>query len=120
LACRYLFVLYEKAPADPLGVLGIAMVLADGNFLNRDFELAEGHKNVSAGGFGSYGDAFVRTRKMCRFPNPLTLQAFRYRTVLVTEERLDDPKGIGLRLAGSVTKRTVKGQDFPFQVYELG
>jgi hypothetical protein len=80
----YLFVLYE--PLDTLQVQGIALVLADGDYLNSDLNLAESHRNVSETGFGSYGDAFVRARKMYRFPNPLADPDFRYRTVLITPD----------------------------------
>jgi hypothetical protein len=89
LPCYYLFVLYE--PLDTLQVQGIALVLADGDYLNSDLKLAESHRNVSEAGFGSYGDAFIRTRKMYRFPNPLADPDFRYRTVLITsDDHLND------------------------------
>jgi hypothetical protein len=81
---HYLFMLYEGVAE--LEVEGIAMVLTDGDFLNCDFELAESHENISQSGFGSYGDAWVRHRKMYRFPNPLTEPDFRYQNVFVTKE----------------------------------
>jgi hypothetical protein len=109
----YLFVLYE--PVEALRVQGIAMVLADGDFLNNDLELAEGHLNVSEEGFGSYGDAFIRTRKMYRFPNPLTDPDFRYRTLLVTQEQTGS-----LRLVARKQKTEVKtGVARTFYAYEI-
>jgi hypothetical protein len=117
----YLFVLYE--PLEPLAELqvqGISMVLTDGDFLNNDLELAESHVNVSQGGFGSYGDAFIRIRKMYRFPNPLTEPDFRYRVMLVTQ---DDELGSawpGLQHIGSKEKVEVKtGKVCTFHTYEL-
>jgi hypothetical protein len=113
----YLFVLYE--PYDALHLQGIALVLADGDFLNNDLELAEGHRNISEEGFGSYGDAFIRTRKMYRFPNPLTDPDFRYRTVFVTQD-------VGLDRGGElhflVTKKKIEirtGVERTFYAYEV-
>ena len=99
----YLFVLYESYDASQ--VQGIALVLADGDFLNSDLELAEGHRNVSEGRFGSYGDAFIRTRKMYRFPNPLTEPDFRYRTVFITQ---DSDLDLGGKLQLLVVKRKIE------------
>ena len=112
----YLFVLYE--PYDALHLQGIALVLADGDFLNNDLELAEGHRNISEGGFGSYGDAFIRTRKMYRFPNPLTDLDFRYRTVFVTQDAGLD-RGDKLRLMATKEKIEVRtGMERTFYAYE--
>lgn len=119
LRCYYAFVLYEKIPRSTLKVNGVALALADGNFLNRDFDLAVAHTNTSESGFGSYGDAFVRTRKMYRFPNPLTFPAFRYRTVFVTEDIISRPEDMGLKSTESVTKTGRDGRLYRFQVYEL-
>jgi len=119
LRCYYAFVLYEKIPRSALKVKGVALALVDGNFLNRDFDLAVSHENTSEGGFGSYGDAFIRTRKMYRFPNPLTFSAFRYRTVFVTEDILSHPENIGLKSTEPVTKTGKDGRSYRFQVYEL-
>lgn len=119
LRCYYAFVLYEKIPREVLKVRGIALALVDGNFLNRDFDLAVSHVNTSEGGFGSYGDAFVRTRKMYRFPNPLTYSAFRYRTVFVTEDTFKHPADLGLKCIDSVVKTVKDGRSYRFQVYEL-
>lgn len=119
LRCYYAFVLYDRFQNDALKVKGIAFALVDGNFLNRDFDLAIAHVNTSEGGFGSYGDAFVRTRKMYRFPNPLTFPALRYRTVLVTEGVLERPGDIGLKCTEPLTKTDRDGQMHTFQVYEL-
>ncbi len=112
----YLFVLYE--PRDTLHVEGIALVLTDGDFLNNDLALAEGHRNVSEGHFGSYGDAFIRTRKMYRFPNPLTEPDFRYRVVFVTPEAGLEKTG-ALRFLATKTKQEVQtGLERVFYAYE--
>jgi hypothetical protein len=116
----YLFVLYE--PLDTLHVQGIALVLAAGDYLNNDLDLAEGHRNVSEGGFGSYGDAFIRTRKMYRFPNPLADPDFRYRTIFVTQDaelENEHPRG-KLRLTAIKKKTEVKtGIEHAFFAYEF-
>lgn len=119
LKCYYAFILYESLAASPLHVSGIAIALVDGNFLNRDFDLAVGHRNVSEEGFGSYGDAFIRTRKMYRFPNPLTHPQFRYKNVLVTEFYLENPSALGLRVLPIVQKTDKAGKVWPFNVYTI-
>jgi hypothetical protein len=119
LKCYYAFVLYESETKSPLHVNGIAIALVDGNLLNRDFNLAVGHRNVSEGGFGSYGDAFIRTRKMYRFPNPLTHPQFKYQNVLVTEFHLENPSELGLRALPAVQKTDTTGKVWAFNVYTL-
>lgn len=120
LRCYYVFVLYEKVEQDnPLTLKAVAMTLVDGNFLNRDIELSLGHRNTSESGFGSYGDAFIRTRKMYRFPNPLTYPAFRYRTVFVTEDVFPNAGDLGLKVKELVTKVGRDGREYRFTVYEL-
>ncbi|MFN3467425.1 MAG: hypothetical protein ACK4WF_06950 [Candidatus Brocadiales bacterium] len=119
LKCYYAFVLYESDTKSALHVDGIAITIVDGNFLNRDFDLAVGHRNISEGGFGSYGDAFIRTRKMYRFPNPLTHPQFRYKNVLVTEFPLDTPTTFGLKAMPVVQKIDKTGKTWPFNVYTL-
>lgn len=117
--CYYAFVLYESDPASDLHVNGIAIALVDGNFLNRDFDLSAGHRNISKGGFGSYGDAFIRTRKMYRFPNPLTIPQFRYKNVFVTEITCPSPDKFGLRSIDPVEKTDKAGHSYLFNVYTL-
>jgi len=113
----YLFVLYEEL--DVLHVEGIALVLVDGDYLNNDLGLAEGHRNVSEGGFGSYGDAFIRTRKMYRFPNPLADPDFRYRTVFITQDAGLE-RGSKLCLRATKQKTEVKtGTMRRFYAYEI-
>lgn len=119
LRCYYAFVLYESDPDSPLNVDGITIALVDGNFLNRDFDLAVGHRNISKGGFGSYGDAYIRTRKMYRFPNPLTLPPFRYKNVLLTEATYSTPGKLGMKLLGHVQKTDKAGRAYSFNVYTL-
>lgn len=117
LRCYYAFVLYERVNDKMMKAIALAMV--DGNFLNRDFDLAVSHRNISKGGFGSYGDAFVRTRKMYRFPNPLTHPDLRYRTIFVTEEMLQSHEDLGLKIMRPIVKRDKRRRKYSFQVYEL-
>lgn len=51
----------------------VTSVLCHGDYLNNDYELHKDSKtsNVSTYGYGSYGEASIRHRKMYTFPNPL-------------------------------------------------
>lgn len=117
--CYYVFMLYEKVPGDPLKLDGVALALLDGDFLNADLTLAQGHKNTSQGGFGSYGDGFIRTRKMYRFPNPLTHPDLMFKAVLVTQDKLKNPGAVGLKLSNTLQKTEVGGTARTFYVYEI-
>lgn len=63
------FFLYTGAGSDPRPVH--SLVLAHGDLLNADHGFE--HVNQSVPGFGSYGDGYIRNRKMYRFSHPLTL-----------------------------------------------
>lgn len=119
LHCYYAFILYESDTNSELHVNGIAIAVVDGDFLNRDFELSVAHRNISERGFGSYGDAFIRTRKMYRFPNPLTYPEFRYKNVFVTETTLRFPSKSGLKPLNPVPKIDKAGRTYTFNVYTL-
>lgn|SRR3989338_815233 len=119
LRCYYAFALYDTDSSSTLHVNGICVAFVDGNYLNRDFNLAVSHRNVSKGGFGSYGDGFIRTRKMYRFPNPLTYEPFRYKSVFVTEDKIVNPRVHGLKQTIIVTKTGKDGVEYVFNVYEL-
>jgi hypothetical protein len=56
-----------------------SFVVAHGDLINADHAAAAAHVNEGISGFGSYGDGFIRDRKMYHFPHPFTL----------------DPAGIG-------------------------
>lgn len=75
--------------------------------------------HLSKGGFGSYGDAYIRTRKMYRFPNPLTLPQYRYKNILVTEATYPTPGKLGLKLLDRVQKTDKAGRSHAFNVYTL-
>jgi hypothetical protein len=57
-----------------------SFVISHGDLINADHELADLHENHAIRGFGSYGDGFIRDRKMYVLPHPLTIY----------------PKGIGM------------------------
>src|SRR3989338_1389663 len=92
LKCYYAFILYESDAKSSLHVKGVSIAFVD-------------------------GDAFIRTRKMYRFPNPLTHPQFRYQNVLVTEFCLENPSRFGLRLLSTVQKKDKTGKVLPFSVY---
>ena len=71
------FFLYTGSGANPRPVHSLC--IAHGDLINADHDVAAAHVNEGIEGFGSYGDGFIRDRKMYRFPQPFTL----------------DPAGIG-------------------------
>lgn len=115
----YYFALYENFKDDPLRAEAIALCVVDGNFLNNDFNIASTHKNTSASGFGSYQDGFIRTRKMYRFPNPLTVPQLRYKNALVVEDGDTELEDGQLKLTGKLTKKDKDNKIHTFNIYEL-
>ena len=65
------FFLYTGSGDDPRPVHSLC--IAHGDLINADHEVAAAHLNEGIDGFGSYGDGFIRDRKMYRFPHPFTL-----------------------------------------------
>jgi hypothetical protein len=65
------FFLYTGSGASPRPVHSLC--IAHGDLINADHDVAAAHVNEGIDGFGSYGDGFIRDRKMYRFPHPFTL-----------------------------------------------
>lgn len=65
------FFLYTGSGADPRPVQSLC--IAHGNLINADHEVAAAHVNEAIKGFGSYGEGFIRNRKMYVFAHPLTI-----------------------------------------------
>ena len=87
------FFLYTGSGADPRPVHSLC--IAHGDLINADHQMAEAHINEGIGGFGSYGDGFIRDRKMYRFPHPYSIDPSaigRRRLILPVEWELDDPR----------------------------
>lgn len=63
------FFLYTGAGADPRHIHSLCML--HGDFLNAERDFI--HENKAVKGFGSYGDAFIRDRKMYVFKTPFTI-----------------------------------------------
>jgi len=66
------------------------LIICHGDFLNADHEYT--HKNKSVRGFGSYGDIFIRDRKMYVVPTPFRLVdgvAHRQTLILPTDVKAD-------------------------------
>lgn len=97
----------------------ISFLLVDGNYINRDFKLHQEHRNISRGGFGSYGDGRIRERKMYIFPNPLTDEVLVGSVSLIAEAE-DLTTGFP-QLSRVMTKvrQTPAGAEYPFHVYRL-
>jgi hypothetical protein len=66
-----IFFLYEGTGASPRSVHTLSLAHAD--LINADHSVADDHVNVAIHQFGSYGDGFIRNRKMYVFPHPLTI-----------------------------------------------
>jgi hypothetical protein len=47
--------------------------LAHGDLINSDHDVADQHINIAIKEFGSYGDGFIRNRKMYVFPHPVEI-----------------------------------------------
>jgi len=97
----------------------LSFLLVDGNYINRDYRLHEEHRNVSRGGFGSYGDGRIRERKMYVFPNPLTDKDLLGSVSLIAEKKNLTTGFPQLSLAMTLVKRTPAGVEYPFYVYKL-
>lgn len=65
------FFLYTGSGANPRPIH--SLVIAHADIINSDHELADSHENHAIRGFGSYGDGFIRDRKMYVLPHPLTI-----------------------------------------------
>ncbi len=99
----------------------LSFLMVDGNYINRDFELHTTHRNVSRGGFGSYGDGKIRERKMYIFPNPLTDEDLRGSVSLVVEQDCGDLFKVypQLKRVMNRVKTTPAGERYSFCVYQL-
>lgn len=97
----------------------LSFLLVDGNYLNRDYKLHQEHRNISRGGFGSYGDGRIRERKMYIFPNPLTDEDLVGSVSLITEEKNLAAAFPQLSYVMTKIKRTPTGLEYPFYVYQL-
>lgn len=84
------FFLYEGTAGSLRTVQSLAVAHTD--LINDDHEIAAAHVNESIHGFGSYGDGFIRNRKMYVFPHPFTIDSGgigRRRLIVPTEWRLE-------------------------------
>ncbi len=101
------FFLYTGTGKDPRTVHTISLAHAD--LINADHEVADEHVNVAIHEFGSYGDGFIRNRKMYVFPHPITIDPSglgRQRLIVPTGWNLADGR---LKKLG-ILQRTITGQ----------
>jgi len=87
------FFLYTGSGADPRPVHSLC--IAHGDLINADHDVAAAHVNEGIEGFGSYGDGFIRDRKMYRFPHPFTLHPAglsRCRLIVPSGWTVSDPR----------------------------
>jgi len=97
----------------------LSFLLVDGNYINRDYSLHRRHRNVSRGGFGSYGDGRIRERKMYIFPNPLTDPDLVGSVSLIVEHGGMHEHFPQLEMMDEKVKRTPEGKGYTFFVYRL-
>jgi hypothetical protein len=65
------FFLYTGSGAADRSVHTVSLAHAD--LINSDHAVADSHVNFAVKQFGSYGDGFIRNRKMYVFPRPITI-----------------------------------------------
>jgi len=97
----------------------LSFLLVDGNYINRDYNLHQEHRNISRGGFGSYGDGRIRERKMYIFPNPLTDEDLVGSVSLIAEAEDLTTNFPQLSCVMTKVKQTPAGAEYPFYVYQL-
>jgi len=84
------FFLYTGSGNDPRTVHSFSLAHAD--LINADHQVADEHMNVAIHEFGSYGDGFIRNRKMYVFPHPITIDPGglgRHRLIVPADWALD-------------------------------
>lgn len=100
------FFLYTGSGASPRPVHSLCIAHAD--LINADHAAAAAHVNEGIDGFGSYGDGFIRDRKMYRFPQPYTIDPNclgRCRLIVPVEWKVSDAR---LKLHGSIKRVVTK------------
>lgn len=119
---RTIYYVFGRYPAKPDGneYPVTDLVLCHGDFLNADHEYV--HKNRSVRGFGSYGDIFIRDRKMYVVPTPFALAsnlAHFFTLILPASSAPDD----GFELIGELVRteaaEVVVGYRFDLRTNEL-
>jgi hypothetical protein len=90
---RQLYYVFGRYPKDPDGDTYpvVDLVICHGSFLNADNTYV--HKNKGFRGFGSYGDIFIRDRKMYVAPTPFALaEGTAHRFTLIVPEQVEPPR----------------------------
>ena len=101
------FFLYTGSGASPRPVHSLSIAHTD--LINADHDAAAAHVNEGIDGFGSYGDGFIRDRKMYRFPQPYTIDPSglgRCRLIVPSEWAVSDSR---LNACGTI-KRVVSDE----------
>lgn len=101
---REIFYVFGRYPKDAATTYPVVdLVLCHGDFLNADHDYV--HRNLGVRGFGSYGDIYIRDRKMYVVPFPYTLieMLADHRTLILPDDfPIEDAR---LRRVGAVTRR---------------
>jgi len=97
------FFLYEGTGDNPRSVHTLSVAHAD--LINSDHAVADDHVNVAIKGFGSFGDGFIRNRKMYVFPHPISVDPSGLgRARLIVPEGWGTPAD-GLKQVGTIERR---------------
>lgn len=115
----YVFSRYpEKPDGDEYPVLDL--VICHGDFLNADHDYV--HKNRSVRGFGSYGDIFIRDRKMYVVPTPFRLAEglAHHSTLILPASAEADPDFFEVgELSRTEAAELIVGYSFDLQTNEI-
>jgi hypothetical protein len=87
------FFLYTGKGASPRPVHTLSIAHAD--LINSDHTVADAHINPAVHDFGSYGDGFIRNRKMYVFPHPVAIDPTgiaRHRLIVPAEWQITDSR----------------------------
>jgi len=87
--------------------------VAHADLVNSDHAVADLHVNIAIKQFGSYGDGFIRNRKMYVFPHPVQIDPSglgRWRLIVPASWQLTDRrlKNVGT-IGRTIVKRSVTG-----------
>ncbi len=93
-----------------------SLSLEHGDLINSDHAVADKHVNIAIKEFGSYGDGFIRNRKMYVFPHPISLDPNgleRYRLIVPARWELNHSR---LKCVGEITREIASDAIESYQV----
>jgi hypothetical protein len=111
--CFYLFALLNQENTSI-----VTLILADGDFLNFDFDLHKESKvsNFTEYNHGPYGEGSVRHRKMYTYPNPLNskINHFHLKFLLIAKKYELESAGLNNNIQACIERTDVRGNTFKY------